>query len=263
MTTRSLETTRVLITRPGNRGAGLAAAVAAGGGEPLVFPVIAIEPGGSDQLLRPGGLDLADHALAIFISVPAVESLVRILGEPAVFPAQLPVAAIGPATAAALEAGGIRVRYLPRNGHDSEGLLAELESLPLDGSNVVLYRGQQGRELLEERLAERGARVHAVESYRRVPAADPPMENLARWLEDDNAVLTLTSVAILDALVDVTPEERQADLRRHPVVALSDRIAKACRERGFSGPVKVALDTGDNDMLEAISEVRGGGCREK
>ena len=255
---RALDGVTVLVTRPAGRGEALATGIREAGGEAIAFPVIRTRLDAPGDLLEPGGIDLSRFALAIFVSVPAVESVAESLRLKRDLLRGLPVAAIGPATAQALERSGIRVHFLPSGNADSEGLLAVLSGLPLENRDVVVYRGQQGRVLLENTLTARGARVHAVECYRRERVMNPPMEAFDRWLRAREGILTLTSVEILDALLAILSDDQCESVRRKPVAVLSDRIAIACRERGFSGPVAVARGAGDAAMVNTVYRLHAG-----
>ncbi len=225
------------------------------GGEVIPFPVLEIELTPSDELLRPGGLVLDQFALAVFVSVYSVASLAQVLPGLDGFPASLEVAAIGPATAEALVGLGIPVQYLPQGSSDSEGLLRSLAQLSVQECNVVLYRGNAGRDVVVEELDRRGARVYSLECYRRRPHSSPPLDRLDEWLARPAGILLVTSVAVLQALVAVTPPVYRSRLFRQPVVALSDRIRSACRTAGFLGPVQSAGNTGTEAIVRALADI--------
>ncbi len=88
--------------------------------------------------------------------------------------AGLRVAAIGPATAAACIARGVRPDYVP----DEYRAEAVLEGLCERGvgrdSNVLLARALEAREVLPEQLRKRGARVDVVPVYRTVLGEGEP-----------------------------------------------------------------------------------------
>lgn len=169
---------RVLVTRPQERAAGLAALIRGAGGEPILWPAIEIRDpedfAALDHLI--GRLQAFD--LAIFISPTAVEKgLLRIEQRRAPWPAGMLVAAIGPGTRRELLARGFHDVIAPGGKGDSETLLALPALQETRGKRVVIFRGSGGRELLATVLAERGATVEYAQCYRRVrplfPAAPP------------------------------------------------------------------------------------------
>ena len=149
---------RVLITRPRAQAEVLAGAIRREGGEPLVWPLIDIQPVRDPARLDATLATLDRFDLAIFISPNAVQqALARIAQLGRSWPPALAIAAIGNGTAQALAAHGLAAAIVPRARFDSEGLLAEpaLQSVP--GRRIVILRGEGGREQLADTLRARGA----------------------------------------------------------------------------------------------------------
>ena len=197
-------------------------------------------------------MTLDRFALAIFVSVNSVHALAKTLTDSVRFPAQLAVAAIGQATADALERLGISVRFLPEGSHDSEGLLRALSKMPVEGRNVVIYRGDDGRNVLASGLSQRGAHVYPLESYRRHSSPSPLQESLVKWLDQPKGILLVTSVFILKSLLSRTPVKWQSQLVTRPVVTMSARIASACRAAGFHGLIQVTDGTDCKAITKAL-----------
>ena len=130
-----------------------------------------------------------------------------------------------------------------------------MDSLDLVDRQVMILRGQSGRELLSRELRQRGARVTQLSCYRRRPVPAPPMQNFRRWLAFPRGIVTITSVAILEALLQAVPVSDRSRLTAAPVVALSERIRSACRQSGFAGTIELARGTDTESMLEAIRRV--------
>jgi uroporphyrinogen III methyltransferase/synthase len=78
------------------------------------------------------------------------------------------VAAVGPGTAEALAARGIRADVVPERSL-AEGLIEALAAVPVQRALVVRARG--GREVLADALRERGAQVDVLEPYETVAEA--------------------------------------------------------------------------------------------
>lgn len=149
--------------------------------------------------------------------------------------------AVGPGTAAALRALGVRAQR--GHGADSEALLATAALHQVAGRTVALFCARGGRELLADVLADRGARVVTVYVYRRRVAAWPAG--------------TLAAVRRADAIRVVVASRAQAEraarrLADRPVehwIAASPRIAATLRALGASA-VSVAAGA-DDAALEA------------
>ena len=63
----------IVVTRPRAQAGPLAAAIAAQGGQPLIFPLLEISPAADVQPLADAVARLADYSLAVFISPNAVD----------------------------------------------------------------------------------------------------------------------------------------------------------------------------------------------
>ena len=233
---------RVLVTRPREQAAGLAALIREAGGEPILFPAIEI----GDVADRAAFHAIADRLdafdLAIFISPTAVQRaldlvLVRRKGRP--WPARLQVAAIGRGTARELERRGFAGVLAPAAEADSEALLALPALASVAGRQIVVFRGQGGRELLGDTLAARGARVEYAECYRRFrPAQDVSAPAWAYRALDAVTVSSSEGLANLDALLGAW---RRDWLQESPLFVSHPRIAAeaerlGARETVVAGP---------------------------
>lgn len=173
-TAGSLSGVGVVLTRPRTQSDSVADALAASGARVIVFPTLDIVPvalGADSQ----SALDaLPGSALAVFVSANAVGHGVAAARARGPWPAEVPVATVGQATAAQLRSAGFDRVLAPQGRFDSEALLALLPRGSLAGRRVVIFRGVGGREHLRRSLEAEGADVRYVECYRRVrPATDP------------------------------------------------------------------------------------------
>jgi len=165
---------RIVITRPREQADGLVAALRALGAEPIVAPVIAIEPLPDLARLRAALADPARYRWIVFTSRNAVDVVLDHMAE-----WQLPigglvrsaVAAVGPVTAAALRMHGIEPALVPER-FIAEELLAALASAGgLAGARVLLPQAEDARPVLADGLGALGAEVDAIPIYRTGAAA--------------------------------------------------------------------------------------------
>ena len=103
----------------------------------------------------------------------------------------------------------------------------------LDGKNIVIVRGQSGRELLAETLRERGANVDYLYVYDRVQheptLAD--LENLEAALSEGRiGLVTAMSVETLEHLVQILPSRSLRLLRKSTLVGPSPRVIQTASE---------------------------------
>ncbi|GAB2499158.1 hypothetical protein GCM10027266_16750 [Arenimonas alkanexedens] len=170
-------------------------------------------------------------------------------------------AAVGGGTATALRQAGIAEVLIPADRPDSEGLLALPELQSLRGQSVGLVTAPGGRGLIAETLAQRGARVHLAEVYRREPLIPRPSRTgLIETLPESSALLVSSGEAF-DALWSRLDESARAALRRRPVVASSPRLAARLAADMFAAIV-IADGAAPSALLSALAaDVAGGRFR--
>ena len=240
----------VLVTRPEGQAGPFIERLQKAGAEAIALPTIeisAVTLSEEDRIrLHPDNFEWV-----IYTSANAVrESLVQ---WPK--PAHAGVAAVGRATANALESNGIRPRLVPRHSQDSEGLLAAPELTNIRGQRILLVRGLGGRELLRDELTRRGANVEVAELYRRSPARLD--EHAVKRLKDSlssgqRSRVAVTSVAILDALLGSLPPGITDAVRGLPLVVPGRRVAAEAQRRGWRGRLIVASSAEDSAMFQAL-----------
>lgn len=254
--TLPLEGRIVVVTRPAAQAAPFAALVAAAGGEALLLPTLEIVTVELDAAAR-SALAPDRFDWTIFTSANAVEAALAQLPRPS----RTKVAAVGRATARALERHGIPVAAVPRTTSDSEGLL-ELDCFAgLHDQRVLILKGRGGRTLLREELARRGAEVVLGDVYeRRRAAADPAaMAALRHACDTDRAVVAATSAEVLAALLELAPEGGCPRLRDALLLVPGERVAASARELGWRGRIVVAPSAEDATMAEALGRALTGG----
>lgn len=134
------------------------------------------------EVPRPESFDLI-----VFVSRAAVAGYRRQLGvdHSFIWPSETQAACMGPVTAAAIRREfGASVSVLhpePDHAQDSEALWPVLMSLDQPIQNVLIVRGQDGREWLSQRLREKGLNVTLHQAYQR-SAAQWPQELRGRLL---------------------------------------------------------------------------------
>ncbi len=255
--TAPLAGVRVLVTRPRAQAEALARAIRADGGEPLLFPLIDIQPVSDPARLDAILATLDRFDLAVFISPNAVQcALTRLTACGRGWPATLPIAVIGAGTAQALAAHGLHAAVAPRNRFDSEALLAEPALQAVAGRRILILRGEGGRALLADTLTARGATVTYAECYRRVPP--PPDAHADHWLAPGAIDIALfTSGEALDNLLQLYGETGRRLLRDTPVLVVSERLAERVAEHRPRRAPLIAR-AGDADLIHALRAWRAG-----
>jgi uroporphyrinogen-III synthase len=252
-TTRSLHLggISVLITRPATQAQAFAEAVQDAHGRPVSFPALEILGPANKATAQTALARLSQADLAIFTSANAVRYAFPLLPEH--IPLDLPIAAIGSATAAALEQVGLAPTITPQQP-TSEGLLALPELQQVADQHILIIRGDGGRTTLHQTLSTRGASVHYAEVYRRqCPARNP--HNLVQHWDKLVDVVTVTSNTTLDNLHQMLGSAGQSLLYQTPLLVPGERVARHARHLGCT-QVYQATSALDHDMLTALAQIQ-------
>ena len=233
---------RIVVTRPQAQATGLSELIRAAGGVPVWFPTMAIEALRESAALDAALAQLDAYDLCVFVSSNAVACAWARLAaaRPQGWPASLLAGATGPGTAAALAARGVARVIVPPEQFDSEGLVAELDRRAAAPKQVLILKGEGGREWLADTLRARGARVDCVASYRRVAGnADPAIiGRLAQAGTLDGVVVASSEGG--DYLFEILGAQALEWLGSAPVFVPHPRIAERMRGHGLRQVVLTA-----------------------
>jgi uroporphyrinogen-III synthase len=244
----ALQGVGVLVTRPEHQALPLCRLLEAQGAKTQRLPALEIEALGAPAQQRSRIPERID--LIIVVSANAVRFGAHLLAQ-----GEAALAAIGPATAHALAEVGHDATILPAEGSDSEALLAHPGLGQLAGRRVLLVKGQGGRDLLARQLTARGAEVHTVDVYRRVPAVPPAarLEELQRRLRaGDLQVITATSLEIAASLLGLGGPALRAEFEKLQWLVPGARVAHGVRELGLQAPLLQAGSARDQDLVAAL-----------
>jgi uroporphyrinogen III methyltransferase/synthase len=245
---------RIVITRSAEQAASLADKLARLGAEPIVFPVIqfaTLPPEPLDSTLA----QLERYDWLVFTSVNAVGFFFRRVDELRLTPTLPCVAAVGSATAVALQARHIPINFTP-DEFTGEALAAGLGDLT--GQKVLLPRAKIGRPQIVELLRKQGAVVDDVALYDTVTAVPTP-DTLAQ-LQQGFDVVTFTSpsgvrnfLKILDTPIPQRfPKPLQSLLGEAAIACIGPITAEEVRQYGM--PVSIMPDQYTIDsLIEALT----------
>jgi uroporphyrinogen III methyltransferase/synthase len=201
---------RVVVTRSRAQASRLSGMLAALGADVVEFPTIEVAPRPLDAHMRADIARLASDATGarevydwvVFTSANGVACFFDLLtetGHDARIFGDVKVAAIGPATAAALAAYGIAADVVPDRFVAESVADALLAAGVTRGTSVLIPRASVARDTLPDALAAAGADVHVMPAYDTVrPEADEATRRLAADLRDgaiDAVTFTSSSTA--------------------------------------------------------------------
>ena len=238
--------TTVVLTRPQADSERLSEALQNEGFQTRVMPIITIEAiPTAEQAPAPS---LSDDALCIFISANAVRFGLPQLGSALARDSDLTVIAVGNKTRDTLAAEGIQAQVPVRA--DSEGLLAMPALSAPDSRDVVIVKGEGGRELLASELTARGARVTEWACYRRCW----PEVDVSGLIEiSAGLIFQASSGEMVSRLSELLAGGGQADLFQSSIIVPSDRVARLATEIGW-GQVIRAEDASDDAFIRALKQ---------
>ena len=244
----------IVVTRPAAQAARFLDLAAAAGARCIPFPTLEIER----LPLATGALEDVARTRwdwAIYTSTNAVDAARDALGGR--LPTAHRSAAVGRATARALERHGVEVALRPETA-DSEGLLGSTALQAVAGANVLLIKGIGGREVLRDTLTSRGAHVRQLEVYRRErsePTPDARMRLHAALEErESRCVVAVTSAEVLEALLQLVEASDAERLRSQPLLLPGPRVAAVARRLDWRGPIVLSATAEDDAMLRALEE---------
>ncbi|WP_404546245.1 uroporphyrinogen-III synthase [Dyella jejuensis] len=238
----------IVITRPAGTGASLARRIRALGAIPVMLPGLSLRPALDPVLAREQWRKAQHDDVLVFTSPAAVRYALALHA----CHTRATVIATGQGTASALRRHGIQAQ-VPSLRQDSEGILALSSLQPLQGRRVALVTAPEGRGLLQQQLAERGASLREVHVYRRgPPRLDRRHVQTVSALPERTCVL-LSSAQAMKNLMERLPATAWRRLCRADAIASSERIAALADEMGFSRR-RVAASAGPDDLLAAACE---------
>lgn len=245
----------VLVTRPREQAAELRSLLEERGADVLVQPSIEILPPETwadvDDALQ--NVERRDFDWILFSSANGVRFFLERVdaNRRARFfaDAQISVAAVGPGTAAALNAFGVAVDLVPTTEFNAEGLVAALRDAEtsLVGKRLLSVRASRGRDVLSKEAARLGAVVREVVAYRSVDVETPDAEILDALRSNRIDFGTVASSATAKALARLFGDA----FSQTRWVALSPLTADALRSVGVE-PAAVAREATLPSLVEAV-----------
>jgi uroporphyrin-3 C-methyltransferase/uroporphyrinogen III methyltransferase/synthase len=240
--------THILITRPEGKGAALAEQLEQAGYQASLYPVLNI------NYLTPSSTQLSPLINAdkiIFISQDAVKALAQLKPDINI---KAQFYAVGQQTADTIyELFGVRAAT-PKQ-FDSEGILALKSLAQVDGSNIVLVKGQGGRPDIAKVLKERGAFLNNCVVYEREPVPDLTSNWTDHWKSSNVHGIVITSNAAVDAMFTPLAAQQLQWLQQCHFYVASERIAAYLQQQHVSlANIHIAAGASDNAMFTCINQ---------
>ena len=249
---RPLHGISVAVTRARAQASGLAGDLRELGAEVVEAPAIRIEPRAVDGALARACEEIGAYALVCVTSPNGAALLMDALGalgRDARALAGVTVAAIGPATAAALSDRGVQADVVPEKAV-AEALVEALGGLELSGRRAFVARAAEARDVLPDALGERGAAVEVVALYDTVRETLPE-DRLAAVAGAD--YVTFTSSSTVRNLVAAGVDPAGLEAR---VVSIGPVTSATAREHGLQVHVEAQRHDIDGLRDALLADVR-------
>ena len=247
-TARPLFGQTILVTRPAHQTKEMVDELRRLGARVLSQPAIEIGPPDDWKDVDACLARLGDFDWVVFSSGNGVEYFLQRLeatGRDMRALGNVRLAAIGPATAAALQRYHLRADVQPAE-YRAEALAAELVRQP-PGSRFLLVRASRGREVLAQQLTQQGHQVTSVVVYVSRDAMQPAKEIAAELKAGKIDWITVTSSAIARSLVRLCRD----DLKQARLAAISPLTASTLADEGFP-PQAIARQYTTAGIIDAI-----------
>ncbi len=249
---RPLSGATVVVTRPRPQAQDLVARLTDAGAAVVVVPVIAVTAPADTRALEQAAAQAAGYDWIVFTSANAVDRFVALLRDGRSL-GGVGIAAVGPATAAALTERNLVADLVPEDA-TAAGLVASMPAAPTPGAapggpggRVLFPRAADARDVLAPGLRAKGWLVDEVEAYRTV----------ASGASDGVTSDVLTAAAAADVITFTSPSTVDGYLalsggRVPPVVACIGPVtAEAARQAGLTVDV-VAAEHSDAGLVAEL-----------
>jgi uroporphyrinogen-III synthase len=242
-----------LNTRPAHQSEALTLGLQQMGFDVVEFPTIQISSASNNPVLADLPEQIAEYDIALFVSRNAVDFAFKYLSLQAL-PTKLQMGVIGKGSWQALRDKGVESRIIPAGSFDSEGLLATQSLQQVESKKIIIFRGQEGRNLLGDTLTERGARVTYCEVYHRgIPEyPDQTFHRLTHIQFPEVAIFT--SAEGLKNCHSLLHEPEWQSLTEIAWLLISERMRETALELGHNATIIIARNASDDGILQALQE---------
>ncbi|WNC71960.1 uroporphyrinogen-III synthase [Thalassotalea psychrophila] len=218
----------VLLTRPLQKSQQLAKEIAPIASNIEITPLFAYKPG-EQQVSLKQQLNNLNPEFIIIISPAAANFALQVTNFSNHIKSTTFIA-VGQASANVLIAHGIENVIVP-SIETSEGLLALSELQNIANKQVLIIRGNGGREFLKQQLELKQAKVAYNEVYKRQWLTFSAEQTIDKWRKDEINCIVITSSELLNKTLDLIADKNWAN-SCYWIVA-STRIAEQAKAHGL------------------------------
>ncbi|AAU36882.1 uroporphyrinogen-III synthase [[Mannheimia] succiniciproducens] len=242
----------VLVTRPAEKGIQLVDMLNKSGVAALHLPFFNITAGRELNDLPNKFNQLKPNDYVVAVSQSAVDFAAETLQNTGFhWRTDLQYFTVGQQTALHFASLSEQPVHYPFLSENSEGMLALAQMQNLKGKNVLLLRGNSGRELFPQQVLARGGDIDILECYQRQPIDYDNVEQTSICKRAGIQTIVVTSGELLNTLIQFVPENEYDWLRSCQLVVVSTRIENMARKFGWTDIV-VSPKADNNTLLQTI-----------
>lgn len=242
----------VLVTRPDQQGKALCEMLNKEGIAAWHLPLFSIEAGRELNQLpnKMSQLKAGDYVLAVSKNAVsyASESLYNAGFH---WREDLHYFAVGQRSAEFFSSHSEQNVHFPFAQENSEGLLNLPFMQDLTDKQILILRGNGGRELFPQQAQQRGASLDIVECYQRIPIQYDRQQQSDMLKRAGINTIFITSSEILHLLVEFVPEEEHSWLKSCNLIVVSQRIAQVAQQLGWQ-QITIAPRADNQSLLDAV-----------
>lgn len=243
----------VMVTRPAHQAEGLCGQIEQAGGRAIRLPLIEISGPIDETAARAVLARLASFDIVIFVSANAVQQCYLYIDKD--LPAGPRIAVVGQATARQLQRDFQRQADLvPAEGYNSEALLAMPALQQVAGKHILILKGEGGRTLLGETLADRGASLSYANLYRRIIPVGAAQQLAAIKKQQQVDVVVLTSGEGIANLLTVAGETSRSWLCSMTWLVIHPRLAALARQTVCKNELIISDGPGDEEIVQCLRQ---------
>ncbi len=231
----------VVVTRARQQASELADRLEELGACCIQYPTITIQPLDDYQPVEEAILELQRYDWLVFTSVNGVKYFwdqLDQIGLDSRILAGCEVAAIGPATAAALKQRGIKPDFVPAK-YVAESVVKGLLERGIHGKNVLIPRAKEAREVLPEELTNAGCFVKVLPVYETVLARNAEDDLRERLDAGEVQCITFASSSTVENFFELLPPDAFRKYEPQPKLACIGPVTAQTLERfGFKADIQ-------------------------
>lgn len=245
----------IVVTRPKHQAEDLRLMLESAGANVILFPLLEISPPADIKTAKQQLESLIDKDLIIFISPNSVDECFKWVD-----PSRLTntiIASVGAKTTQKLNNYGVQVSVSPGSIFNSESLLSLPDIKRLGGKkSIAILRGEDGRDLLKQKLEQQGCKVTYIDLYKRT-CPQSNLKTLREFASNKQLdIILITSGTSIKNLYSLQKDNKDNTwLNQTSFIVGSERIKQqVLSSTSHSGQLLSTINPSDENLYQKVLE---------